>query len=100
MHVQELVPADLPKAEAFALQLFARMEVENAWPWNILSSDEPHFHLHQYSKLKNMGKRESVPNATIASSFSKGDCVVRVYGSIYRWPFLFRGDFSFGSCNL
>ncbi|GBO16540.1 hypothetical protein AVEN_150120-1 [Araneus ventricosus] len=47
-----------------------------------------------------MGKRESVPNATIASSFSKDHCVVRVYVSIYRWPFLFRGDCSFGSCNL
>ncbi|GBL92347.1 hypothetical protein AVEN_35875-1 [Araneus ventricosus] len=31
-----------------------------------------------------MGKRESVPSATIAFSFSKGHCVVRVYGSIYR----------------
>ncbi|GBM91894.1 hypothetical protein AVEN_112922-1 [Araneus ventricosus] len=46
----------------------------------------------QYSKLKNMGKRESVPNATISSSFSKGHCVVRVYGSIYHFSFLFRGD--------
>ncbi|GBL82020.1 hypothetical protein AVEN_50594-1 [Araneus ventricosus] len=26
----------------------------------------------QFSKLQNLGKRESVPNATIASSFSKG----------------------------
>ncbi|GBM45571.1 hypothetical protein AVEN_70558-1 [Araneus ventricosus] len=46
----------------------------------------------QYTKLQNMGKRKSVPNATIASSFSEGQCVVRVYGSIYRWPFLFRGN--------
>ncbi|GBN45640.1 hypothetical protein AVEN_99127-1 [Araneus ventricosus] len=37
-----------------------------------------------------MGKRESVPNTNIAASFSKGHCVVRVYGRIYRWPFLFR----------
>ncbi|GBM61564.1 hypothetical protein AVEN_96161-1 [Araneus ventricosus] len=54
----------------------------------------------QYSKLQNMGKRESVPNATIASSFSIGHCVVRVYGSIYHWSVLFRGDWFFGSCNL
>ncbi|GBM06498.1 hypothetical protein AVEN_58333-1 [Araneus ventricosus] len=50
----------------------------------------------QYSKLQNIGKRESVPNATIASSFSKGPCVVWVYGSIYRLPFLFQGVWSFG----
>ncbi|GBM02986.1 hypothetical protein AVEN_14502-1 [Araneus ventricosus] len=54
----------------------------------------------QYSELQNMGKRESVPNVTIASSFSKGHCVVRVYGIIYSWLFIFRGDWSFGTCSL
>ncbi|GBL90155.1 hypothetical protein AVEN_135491-1 [Araneus ventricosus] len=44
-HVQELVPADLPKREAFALQFLARMEVDNAWLWNILWTDEAYFHL-------------------------------------------------------
>ncbi|GBL74144.1 hypothetical protein AVEN_231033-1 [Araneus ventricosus] len=44
-HAQELVPADLPKREAFALQFLARMEVDNAWPWNILWTHEAHFHL-------------------------------------------------------
>ncbi|GBM26826.1 hypothetical protein AVEN_32077-1 [Araneus ventricosus] len=44
-HVQELVPADLPKRKAFALQFLARMEVDNACPWNILWTDEDHFHL-------------------------------------------------------
>ncbi|GBM62572.1 hypothetical protein AVEN_95550-1 [Araneus ventricosus] len=44
-HVQELVLADLPKREAFALQFLALMEVDNAWPWNILWTDEAHFHL-------------------------------------------------------
>ncbi|GBL74467.1 hypothetical protein AVEN_235412-1 [Araneus ventricosus] len=42
-HVQELVPADLPKREAFTLQFLARMEVVNAWPWNILWTDKAHF---------------------------------------------------------
>ncbi|GBN68634.1 hypothetical protein AVEN_10309-1 [Araneus ventricosus] len=41
----------------------------------------------QYSKLQNMGKRESVPNATIASSFSKGHCVVRFTASFIVGPF-------------
>ncbi|GBO15596.1 hypothetical protein AVEN_176588-1 [Araneus ventricosus] len=44
-HVQKLVPADLPKREAFGPQFLARMEVGNAWPWNILWTDEAHFHL-------------------------------------------------------
>ncbi|GBM23777.1 hypothetical protein AVEN_271137-1 [Araneus ventricosus] len=100
-HVQELVPADLPKRGAFALQFLARMEecvdmehfVDKRSPF-------PSSRFYQYSKLQNMGKRESVPNAAIASSFSKGHCVALVYGSIYRWPFLFRGDWSFGFCNL
>ncbi|GBL80317.1 hypothetical protein AVEN_92235-1 [Araneus ventricosus] len=43
--VQELVPADLPKREAFALQFLPRIEVDNDWPWNILWTDETHFHL-------------------------------------------------------
>ncbi|GBL91711.1 hypothetical protein AVEN_210653-1 [Araneus ventricosus] len=44
-HVQELVPADLLKREAFALQFLARMEVDNAWPWNIFWTDQAYFHL-------------------------------------------------------
>ncbi|GBN15897.1 hypothetical protein AVEN_144704-1 [Araneus ventricosus] len=44
-HVQELVPADLPKRKAFALQFLARMEVDNAWPCGILWTDEAHLHL-------------------------------------------------------
>ncbi|GBN41793.1 hypothetical protein AVEN_119726-1 [Araneus ventricosus] len=32
-HIQELVPADLAKREAFALQFLARMEVDSAWSW-------------------------------------------------------------------
>ncbi|GBM57018.1 hypothetical protein AVEN_146045-1 [Araneus ventricosus] len=33
------------KREAFALKFLARMEVDNARPWNILRTDEAHFHL-------------------------------------------------------
>ncbi|GBO06014.1 hypothetical protein AVEN_189118-1 [Araneus ventricosus] len=101
-HIQELVPTDLPKQEAFSLQFLARMEVENAWPWNICGQTKPISISKVLSILKiaEYGKRESVPNATIASSFSKGNCVVWVYSSIYRWSFLFRGDWSFRSCNL
>ncbi|GBL86369.1 hypothetical protein AVEN_164543-1 [Araneus ventricosus] len=53
--VQELVHADLPKREAFALQLIARMEVDNAWPWHILWTDEAHFHLQGSVNTQNWG---------------------------------------------
>ncbi|GBN96564.1 hypothetical protein AVEN_117323-1, partial [Araneus ventricosus] len=35
----------LTKGEAFDLQFLTRMEVDNAWPWNILRTDEAHFPL-------------------------------------------------------
>ncbi|GBM39848.1 hypothetical protein AVEN_45804-1 [Araneus ventricosus] len=43
-HVQEFVPADLPKRETFALLFLFLMEVDNAWPWNILRTDKSHFY--------------------------------------------------------
>ncbi|GBN58974.1 hypothetical protein AVEN_243417-1 [Araneus ventricosus] len=101
-HVQELVPADLPKREAFALQFLARMKVDNAWPWKILWTDEARFHLKVLSILKiaEFGQeRISFSNATIASSFSKGHCVVGFTATFIVGPF-FRGDWSFGYCNL
>ncbi|GBO24653.1 hypothetical protein AVEN_112780-1 [Araneus ventricosus] len=38
-YIQELVSADLPKRKVFDLQFLARVEVDNAWPWNILLTD-------------------------------------------------------------
>ncbi|GBM23410.1 hypothetical protein AVEN_138650-1 [Araneus ventricosus] len=52
-HIQELVPADLPKREAFTLQFLARMEVDNAWTWEILWTDEAHFHLQGFVNTQN-----------------------------------------------
>ncbi|GBM38563.1 hypothetical protein AVEN_71672-1 [Araneus ventricosus] len=52
-HIQELVPADLPKREAFALQFLARVEVDNAWPWNFLWTDEAHFLLQGTANTQN-----------------------------------------------
>ncbi|GBO25614.1 hypothetical protein AVEN_207854-1 [Araneus ventricosus] len=101
-HVQELVPADQPKREDFNLQFLARMEGQYMAMGHFMDSRSPFPspRFLQYSKLQNMGKRECIRNATIGSSFSEAQCVMRVYGSIYRWPFLFRGDCSLGSCNL
>ncbi|GBO03010.1 hypothetical protein AVEN_189505-1 [Araneus ventricosus] len=29
------------------------MQVDNAWPWNILCTDEAHFHLHGFVNIQN-----------------------------------------------
>jgi hypothetical protein len=52
-HVQELLQADLPARHTFALAFLARMEVDNDWPWNVLWTDEAHFHLQGYVNTQN-----------------------------------------------
>ncbi|GFT89401.1 uncharacterized protein TNCV_4386871 [Trichonephila clavipes] len=42
---QELLPHDFETRHLFSLQFLARLEVDPEWPWNILWSDEAHFHL-------------------------------------------------------
>ncbi|GFV86584.1 uncharacterized protein TNCV_4184391 [Trichonephila clavipes] len=43
--VQELLPHDFETRHLFSLQFLARLEVDPEWPWNILWTDEAHFHL-------------------------------------------------------
>ncbi|GFY27648.1 uncharacterized protein TNCV_910991 [Trichonephila clavipes] len=43
--VQELLPHDFETRHLFTLQFLARLEVDPEWPWNILWTDEVHFHL-------------------------------------------------------
>ncbi|GFW82071.1 uncharacterized protein TNCV_772001 [Trichonephila clavipes] len=43
--VQELLPRDFETRHLFSLQFLARLEVDPEWPWNILWTDEAHFHL-------------------------------------------------------
>ncbi|GFV79809.1 transposable element tc3 transposase [Trichonephila clavipes] len=43
--VQELLPYDFETRHLFSLQFLARLEVDPEWPWNILWTDEVHFHL-------------------------------------------------------
>ncbi|GFV86629.1 uncharacterized protein TNCV_4184831 [Trichonephila clavipes] len=43
--VQELFPHDFETRHLFSLQFLARLEVDPEWPWNILWTDEAHFHL-------------------------------------------------------
>ncbi|GFX53501.1 DUF4817 domain-containing protein [Trichonephila clavipes] len=44
--VQELLPHDFEIRHLFSLQFLARLEVDPEWPWNILWTDEAHFHLY------------------------------------------------------
>ncbi|GFU68677.1 uncharacterized protein TNCV_308921 [Trichonephila clavipes] len=43
--LQELLPHDFETRHLFSLQFLARLEVDPEWPWNILWTDEAHFHL-------------------------------------------------------
>ncbi|GFT30759.1 uncharacterized protein TNCV_759461 [Trichonephila clavipes] len=43
--LQELLPHDFETQHLFSLQFLARLEVDPEWPWNILWTDEAHFHL-------------------------------------------------------
>ncbi|GBM52992.1 hypothetical protein AVEN_111336-1 [Araneus ventricosus] len=52
-HVEELVPAELPKRDAFTLPFLARMEVDNSWSRKILSIDEDYFHLRNSVNTQN-----------------------------------------------
>ena len=44
-HVQELIPAGFSKRKNFVLQFLMPMEVDAAWLYNILLTDETHFNL-------------------------------------------------------
>lgn len=52
-HVQQLLNTDFAQRETFALQFIARMDVDVAWPWNILWTDEAHFHLNGVVNTQN-----------------------------------------------
>ncbi|GFT87385.1 uncharacterized protein TNCV_413731 [Trichonephila clavipes] len=43
--VQELLPHNFETRHLFLLQFLASLEVDPEWPWNILWTDEAHFHL-------------------------------------------------------
>jgi hypothetical protein len=44
-HNQQLLAIDREKRLTFALTFLARVEVDASWPWQVLWSDEAHFHL-------------------------------------------------------
>ncbi|GFX52827.1 uncharacterized protein TNCV_3720171 [Trichonephila clavipes] len=64
--VQELLPHDFEKRHLFSLQFLARLEVDPDWPWNILWTDEAHFHLDGLVNTHNCRIRETDnPHSTL-----------------------------------
>ena len=52
IHVQDLLPADLPIIRTFSRESLDLMNVDNEWPWNILCQMKPLF----ISKVLSMHK--------------------------------------------
>ena len=52
-HVQDLLPADMPRKEVLDLKFLAHMEVNNEWPWYILWTDEANFLLDEIVNPQN-----------------------------------------------
>ncbi|GBM40789.1 hypothetical protein AVEN_80798-1 [Araneus ventricosus] len=102
MHIQELVPADLPRGEALALQFLARMEVDNAWPSNILWTDEAHFHLQSSVNALNcrIWARENPFQMQTLPIHSQNVTVLCVFTAAFIVGPFFRVDWSFVSCKL
>ncbi|GFT07403.1 transposable element tc3 transposase [Trichonephila clavipes] len=68
--VQELLPHDFETRHLFSLQFLAHLEVDPEWPWNILWTDEAHFHLDG-SQLSNLGIRQSAFHLTSSDTLTK-----------------------------
>ena len=43
--VRQLIPHDFESRHLFSLQFHDGLEVDLEWPWNVLWTDEEHFHL-------------------------------------------------------
>ncbi|GFW10068.1 transposable element tc3 transposase [Trichonephila clavipes] len=64
--VQELLPHDFETRLLFTLQFLAHLEVDPEWPWNILWTDEAHFHLDGSVNTHNCRIWEKVnPHSTL-----------------------------------
>ncbi|GFV30922.1 uncharacterized protein TNCV_4013561 [Trichonephila clavipes] len=65
----ELLPQDCESRHLFSLQFLACLEVDPEWPWNILWTDEAHFHLDGSVNTHNCRIWESDnPHSTLQDS--------------------------------
>ena len=88
----KLLPTDLIRREAFALEFLTRMEVDNEWPWNILWTNEAHFHLHGFFNTQNCricAKGKPFATASVAMHSPKVTVWYRFAASCMVGPLFF-----------
>ncbi|GFX56520.1 uncharacterized protein TNCV_74661 [Trichonephila clavipes] len=87
--VQELLPHDFETRHLFSLQFLARLEVDPEWPWNILWTDEAHFHLEGsvYCRIWETDNPHSILRVPLHSP----KVTVWVFHVFYSWPVVFLG---------
>ena len=94
--LRELSDEDPVLWEAFALQLLARMEVNAAWSWNILWTNEAHFHLNGQVNMYNyriLTREKPVWYPSIALAPYKGYGMVQFHRNIrHQALFFLKGD--------
>ncbi|GFV34778.1 uncharacterized protein TNCV_1450821 [Trichonephila clavipes] len=99
--VQELLPHDFETRHLFSLQFLARLEVDPERPWNILWTDEAHFHLDGSVNTHNCRIWESDnPHSTLQVPLHSPKVTVWVFRVFYSWPIFFRGIRCWGSSNM
>ncbi|GFT27336.1 uncharacterized protein TNCV_3425641 [Trichonephila clavipes] len=99
--VQELLPHDFETRHLFSLQFLAHLEVDPEWPWNILWTDEAHFHLDGLVNTHNCRIWETDnPHATLRVTLHSPKVTVWVFRVFYSWPVFFRGIRCWRSSNM
>ncbi|GFV45546.1 uncharacterized protein TNCV_4855681 [Trichonephila clavipes] len=92
--VQELLPHDFETRHLFSLQFLARLGVDPEWPWNILWTDEAHFHLDGSVNTHNYRIWETDnPHSTLRVPLHSPKVTVwcGFFRVFYFWPVFFRG---------
>ncbi|GFW18776.1 uncharacterized protein TNCV_1370301 [Trichonephila clavipes] len=100
--VQEKLPHDFETRHLFSLQFLAYLEVDPEWPWNILWTDEAHFHLDGSVNTHNCRIRESDnPHSTLQVPLHSPKVTVWCgFSASYSWPVFFRGIRCWESSNM
>ncbi|GFU61856.1 uncharacterized protein TNCV_375141 [Trichonephila clavipes] len=88
--VQELLPHDFETRHLFSLQFLAHLEVDPEWPWNILWTDEAHFHLDGLVNTHNCRIWETDnPHATLRVTLHSPKSNGVGFPRLYSWPVFF-----------
>ncbi|GBL92999.1 hypothetical protein AVEN_54637-1 [Araneus ventricosus] len=102
---QQLLAIDMEKRLTLALTFLARVEVDATWPWQILRSDEAHFHLTPIEQSTPItvafGTRKTlVPSKRFHFTHRKLQSGVYSQPRSFSWTFLFRRGYSQWPCDM